>query len=155
MIVLTVKDLEKEQLEIRYDSNKEFIESPSINLSTKLLFKSKSFKDVKIDIQAYLNSQISRDNIGSRIIFLKTYQEEPLTFEYKLEPEKITNEERSTGEIKKQFVITAKYYDGAKEITKNDITDIKIKLNPERIVRRVGNLGNIIGLSSQRGEKVT
>ena len=73
-----------------------------------------------------------------------------ITFVYKIDSENISKEERLSGEMRRQLTVTARYYFGEKIHTKTVTKNLVVRLNTERIVRRVGHLGNIIGLSPKR-----
>jgi hypothetical protein len=88
--------------------------------------------------------------VGSKVVLLKPWQEQEITFNYKFDSAQVSEEERATGEIIRQLTVTAKYNFGKKQYTKTETKEFKIHINAGRIVRRVGGLGNIIGLSPRR-----
>lgn len=151
MVALKTKEPETEILNLNLGSGLEFNETEDISFPIKLQIKGKSLSDdIRLDIEASVNSQNERTPIGTKIILLKPWQEQEISFSYKLDSSKVDETERSNGLMVRQLTVTAKYYFGKKIATKTEIKDFKIHLNTERIVRRVGGLGNIIGLSPQR-----
>ena len=151
MVALKIRESDAEILNVNLGSNLEFNESQEIILPIKLQAKGKSLADaVRLDIEAIVNSQNERIPIGSKIVLLKPWQEQEVSFSYRLDSTKISDEERANGEITRQLTVTAKYNFGKKLHTKTETKDFKIHLNTGRIVRRVGGLGNIIGLSPRK-----
>ena len=151
MVALKIRESDAEILNINLGTNLEFNESQEIVLPIKLQAKGKSIADaVRLDIEAIVNSQNERIPVGSKIVLLKPWQEQEISFSYKFDSTKISEEERTNGEITRQLTVTAKYSFGKKLHTKTETKDFKIHLNAGRIVRRVGGLGNIIGLSPRK-----
>lgn len=68
-------------------------------------------------------------------------------FRYRLEPMNASNEERRAGTLERILTITASYHEGRKTHRKSRTHHFTVRLNSEQIVRRVGNLGNILGLT--------
>lgn len=151
MIALKIRESEAETLNINLGANLEFNETQEITFPIKLQVKGKSIADaVRLDIEAIVNSQNERIPVGSKIVLLKAWQEQEISFNYKFDNTQVSEEERANGEITRQLTVTAKYNFGKKLHTKTETKDFTVHLNTGRIVRRVGGLGNIIGLSPQR-----
>jgi hypothetical protein len=151
MIALKTRESEAETLYLNLGTNLEFNETQDITFPIKLQVKGKSLADdVRLDLEASVNSQNERFPIGSRIVLLKPWQEQEISFNYKFDSTQVNDVERANGEIIRQLTVTAKYNFGKKIHIKTETKDFKLHLNTGRIVRRVGGLGNIIGLSPQR-----
>ena len=70
-----------------------------------------------------------------------------LVFRFRLEPSDATDDERRAGSLSRLLTITVAYRDGRKIVRKSRTHRFTAKLNSEQVVRRVGNLGNILGLT--------
>ena len=53
--------------------------------------------------------------------------------------------------MRRTLTITATARDGRRTIRKSQSMDFEVRLNTERVIRRVGNLGAILGLMPKGG----
>jgi hypothetical protein len=151
MVALKIRESDAETLNIDLGKNSEFNETQEIVFLIKLQAKGKSLADaIRLDLEAIVNGRNDRTAVGSKVVLLKPWQEQEITFNYKFDSAQVSEEERATGEIIRQLTVTAKYNFGKKQYTKTETKEFKIHINAGRIVRRVGGLGNIIGLSPRR-----
>jgi hypothetical protein len=64
-----------------------------------------------------------------------------------MEPNEATRAERHAGTLQRILTVTASYQDGRKMHRKSRTHRFTIQLNAEQVIRRVGNLGAILGLT--------
>jgi hypothetical protein len=64
-----------------------------------------------------------------------------------MEPNEATRAERDAGTLQRILTVTASYQDGRKLHRKSRTHRFTIQLNAEQVIRRVGNLGAILGLT--------
>ena len=62
-------------------------------------------------------------------------------------PEEATVEERRAGSMQRALTITVSWHEGARTARKSRTLSYTVQLNSERVVRRLGNLGSILGLA--------
>jgi hypothetical protein len=70
-----------------------------------------------------------------------------VVFRYRFDPVNANNKERKAGTLERTLTLTASYREGRKMHRKSRTQRFTVRLNSERIIRRVGNLGNILGLT--------
>jgi hypothetical protein len=68
-------------------------------------------------------------------------------FRFRLEPNDATLAERRAGTAQRVLTVTASYRDGRKIHRKSRTHYFTVQLNAEQVIRRVGNLGAILGLT--------
>jgi hypothetical protein len=71
----------------------------------------------------------------------------PATFHLRFDSEAASPAERQAGSAQRTLTVTVAYNDGRKAHRKSRTHRLTIKLNSERVIRRVGSLGNILGLT--------
>jgi hypothetical protein len=62
-------------------------------------------------------------------------------------PEEATPEERRAGNMQRLLTVTVSWREGARTARKSSTYPYKVQLSPDRVVRRLGNLGSILGLA--------
>ena len=62
-------------------------------------------------------------------------------------PEEATTEERRAGSMQRVLTVTVSWREGARTARKSRTLAYTVQLNSERVVRRLGNLGSILGLA--------
>jgi len=62
-------------------------------------------------------------------------------------PEEATTDERRTGSMQRVLTVTVSWREGARTARKSRTLAYTVQLNSERVVRRLGNLGSILGLA--------
>jgi hypothetical protein len=70
-----------------------------------------------------------------------------VTFRFRLDANEVTPVERRAGTVRRILTVTASYQDGRKMHRKSRTHCFSIQLNAEQVIRRVGNLGAILGLT--------
>ena len=151
MVVLEVKTPEGGLIMIdQVIVPKDAVENEELLFSFRLRHTGKSKlggEDIHVDVEASYSQQPEKSPLNSKIVFVPSWGSTDVTYRFKIDSEEATPEERRDGIMKRRFIITAKYRVGDKTIKKSQYYNFDIKLNPERIIRRVGNLGNILGLT--------
>jgi len=152
MIVMQVKTPDGGIISIKPNTiPKDIMEGEELILTFRLqnIGKSKlSGDDIRVDIEAaYSHISDQWTTLSSKILYVPPWDGTDVTYRIIIKPEEATPEERKEGIMKLRFAINGKYHEGTKTIKKSQYYDFEVKLNPERIVRRVGNLGNILGLT--------
>jgi hypothetical protein len=84
--------------------------------------------------------------LPSQVIYLAGQPAEAV-FRYRLGPNDVTAAERRAGALERVLTVTASYQDGRKTHRKSRTYRFTVQLNAEQVVRRVGNLGAILGLT--------
>src|SRR6185369_9548715 len=62
-------------------------------------------------------------------------------------PEEATPDERRAGIMQRVLTVTVSWREGVRVARKSRTLTYQVQLSPERVVRRLGNLGGILGLA--------
>ncbi len=151
MAVLKVKSTEREPISV------EFITAPSeIYEGEEITFRvqfrhsgNSSFAgdDLRIDLDARESDNPDTTPLRPRVIFLPTWSQHTVDFRFTPTTSEIDDEERNRGSVDRLFTLTYSYHDGRKKVRNMLTHKFVVNLNSGRIVRRVGSLGNILGLT--------
>lgn len=131
---------EGEEVEFRIHLNR----APGVSLPTD---------ELRVDLEAVVTT--TRPTVGEseattslpRQVVYVPLQGCDATFRYRFDPINASNEERKEGNLERTLTLTVSYHEGRKSHRKSRTHRFTVRLNAERIIRRVGNLGNILGLT--------
>lgn len=151
MAVLRVRDKDEGLLilddivgpsEILEGQNAEF------RLSLRRGAKSLSTKgEIRVEVHASYAREPERDQLPRQVVYLTTQPKE-ITYSLQLNVEDATDEERREGAMERDLTIGVTYNDGQRNIRRSRMHHFVIRLNSERVIRRVPpKLGNILGLT--------
>lgn len=104
-------------------------------------------QDLKVDIEASYNYDHGRIPLPQKVKYLSSLAGDEIKYRLTPELETVPTEDRLKGVIKLTVTVTMSYNENGREKRKSRTHSITIKLNSERIIRRVGNLGSILGLT--------
>lgn len=110
-------------------------------------------EDLRVDLSAQYSKQPDNDPMKSRVAYVAPWGTHDETFLFIVPADEATAEERAAGVMTRIFSVTATYREGSRYLRRNASHAFTIKLNTERIVRRVGSLGTILGLTSKNESK--
>jgi len=85
--------------------------------------------------------------LARRVVILPAWGQQEIPIRYCPEPASFSPDERGAGHADRKLSLIMTYQYGRRRIRKMLHHTITVNLNPERIVRRVGGLGNILGLT--------
>lgn len=159
LVMLQAKEREESVLTMeQIHGPTEIVEGQDAEFSLVFVRTAKAPDELRLELQASVRAEHSTDDVdehGSRtyavelpaqILYLAN---EPVVASFKLKPEFIqpTEKERKAGTLERIITITASYSDAQKTHRKSRTRSFAVRLNSQQIVRRVGNLGSILGLS--------
>ena len=101
---------------------------------------------MRVEVEAVYSREPERFSVPKQIIYLPSQNPE-LVFKIKPSQEEATDDEQRKGEMQRVFNVTASYREGNRTVRKSLTHPFTVKLKSERVVRRLGNLGNILGLT--------
>jgi hypothetical protein len=110
-------------------------------------------EELRIDLSAQYSKQPDNDPLKSRVVYVAPWGTQEEVFHFVVPADEATAEERGAGFMTRMFSVTATYREGSRYLRRNVGQVFTIRLNTERIVRRVGNLGTILGLTSRNEPK--
>jgi hypothetical protein len=119
---------------------------------------SKAQDELRVELHASLRNDKTVDDtddqpqqsyaidLMSQVLYLTT---DLVTTTFRVKPQNIqpNDQERRAGTLQRTITITASYTDGHKTHRKSRTYSFSVRLNSQQIIRRVGNLGNILGLA--------
>lgn len=103
-------------------------------------------EDVRVDVEATYSSEPDRYSLPHQALFVSK-QGADVVYRFIPNPEDATTEERRQGRMERVINITVSYLESGKFFKTSRTFKFAIKLNTEQIIRRVGNLGGILGLT--------
>ena len=86
------------------------------------------------------------DALPAQVLFVPPGGTE-IVYRFRPATEQATSVERRTGELQRYLTITVSYRDGRRTVRQTQTVEFTVRLNAEKIIRRVGNLGAILGLT--------
>lgn len=103
--------------------------------------------EIRVDLEASYSDQQDSKQLSAKVLYVPAWEKKPFWYRFTIDPNEASTEERKAGIMTRRFSLTAKYKEGNRIARKFYSKDFVVKLNPDRIVRRIGNLGNILGLT--------
>jgi hypothetical protein len=101
--------------------------------------------EAQAEVEGTTQASSARE-LPSQVIYL-TDQPMEMVFRFRLDPNEATHAERRAGTAQRILTVTASYQDGRKMHRKSRTHRFTIQLSAEQVIRRVGNLGAILGLT--------
>ncbi len=151
MVVLQVKSPDTGLLKVsEIRGPNEAVEGEELEFSLILSRSDKGrvvSQDLRIDIEANYSYDHERIQLPQKVKYLSSLAEEEIKYRLNLELEALPPEDRLKGVAKLTITITMSYEESGRMKRKSRSHSVTIKLNSERIIRRVGNLGSILGLT--------
>ncbi len=157
MIVLQTKEQEQSLITMeQIDGPLDLVEGQEAVFTIVFAKTNTSQDEIRLEIQASIRPEKPSDDIDeakqctfdlpTQLIYLNEMASS-VSFKIKGDQIRATETERRVGSMQRTITITASYNDGQKVHRKSRGKQFAVRLNSESIIRRVGNLGNILGLS--------
>jgi hypothetical protein len=104
-------------------------------------------KEMRVDVEAsYRDANDRYITLPHQVLFVESKGTDAV-FRFRPKCDDATAEERRSGKMQWTFTLTVSYRDERRTIRTSQARTFAVQLNSEKIVRRVGNLGNILGLT--------
>jgi len=151
MVVLQVKAREEELLTLHpINGPKEVVEGEEIEFRVRLSRATGRSKasELRIDVEASYGDDIEQDRaqLPPQVLYIAKQGE--VVYRFRPDPQEATAEEHRQGLMKRELTIVIRYREGNRTIRKLQKHPLAVRLNSERVVRRVPtSLGNILGLT--------
>ncbi len=108
--------------------------------------------ELRLDIEASYARDPERFPLPPQVIYAPSPPAAAeVVYRFRPDPEDATADERRAGAMRRTLTITATACDGRGTIRKSQSFDFEVRLNTDRVIRRVGNLGSILGLMPKGG----
>ena len=101
--------------------------------------------ELRIEVEASYAADRARFPLPGQVIYLPAQGAE-VVYRFRPDPEDATTDERRAGLMRRTLIITAATRGGRQATRKSQSVEFEVRLNTDRVIRRVGNLGNILGL---------
>ena len=101
--------------------------------------------ELRVSLEAFLNDTPIR--ASTPVVYLQPWDSRTITIRFTPDLANVTKEERSDGTSSIRIGVRYTYQDSTRTIRRTLNQEIRVRLNPDRIVRRVGSLGSILGLT--------
>lgn len=158
MVVLQIKEASKDLIELQFSSVvTEVIEGEEIVFRLMVTNTAKTGiegQEIPVTLEASYSREPDTYSIPSRTLYLPSWSHKELIFRFTPAQEEALPDERKVGQLTRWFTVTAIYKEGGRKIRRTlPSQEFVIRLNSERIVRRIGGLGNILGLTPKGDSK--
>lgn len=128
---------------------KEVIEGEEIEYRMRIRQSSSSnaSEEVRVDVTATYKRDIEAAQLSRQVLYVSQTQGTEAVVRFQPDIEDATDEERKKGLMESLFTFEVSYQEGRKVVRKLQTQSFIVQLNSERLVRRYGNLGSILGLT--------
>jgi hypothetical protein len=103
-------------------------------------------EDLRVDVEATYSREPEKNSLPQQVVYVTT-KGETATFRFMPASDEATPEERKQGIMERTFTVTLSYHGGKRLLRQLRTKKFTVQLNSEKIIRRVGNLGSILGLT--------
>ncbi|MEO9029826.1 MAG: PglZ domain-containing protein, partial [Ktedonobacteraceae bacterium] len=154
MVVLQVKERGEEFLTLRaMQGPTEIVEGEEAEFRMRLTRgggKSRAAQELRVDVEAsYRGSDEAQEAVvlPQQVLYV-TQQGADIVYRFRPDPDQATADERQQGVMQRALALVVHYQEGDHATRKAQIHQFAVRLNSERIVRRVPtSLGSILGLT--------
>lgn len=148
MVALRVRDQDEGLLILdEINGPTEVVEGEALEFRMPIRSAAGKKDEIRVDVHASYAQEPGQDPLPQQVLYVS---EKGAEVAYKFQPNSsaATDDERSGGTMSRTLTITANYREGDRSYTKSRTHPFTVKLNSERVVRRVPpSLGNILGLT--------
>lgn len=110
------------------------------------LAPSAGLDELRVDVEAHYGNESAQTALARQVLYVSA-QPQTIVYTFTPDTQNATDDERHNGEMQRTLTITVRYKDGRRSMARTQAFPFTVKLNSEKIIRRVGNLGNILGLT--------
>ena len=103
-------------------------------------------EDLKVDIEATYSREPESNALPHQVVYVAAKGAD-VSFRFVPQADEATIDERKQGTMERTFTVTVSYHDGKRVSRQVRTKKFTVQLNSEKIIRRVGNLGSILGLT--------
>lgn len=150
MVVMRVKPREEGLLTLSVISGpQEVVEGEDAEFRMRLDRRNSSTgrtDELRVEVEATWSRDPAQFPLPAQILYVPTQGGEVL-YRFRPDPEDATDDERRQGVMERTLTIAVSYHEGYRTVRKFQTYRFAVRLNVERVIRRVGNLGNILGLT--------
>ena len=158
MVVLQVKESAKDLIELQFSTApKEGVEGEEMVFRLMITYAGKTGiegQEIPINLEVSYSRDPEKFTIPSRTVYLSPWSQKEVIFRFTPSQEEALPIERTAEQLTRWFTVAATYKEGGRKVRRTlPSQEFIIRLNSERIVRRIGGLGNILGLTPKENGK--
>jgi PglZ domain-containing protein len=102
--------------------------------------------ELRVEVEARYSREPDRFPLQGQVLYVPP-EGTPVVYRFVPDPGDATPDERLQGAMERTLTVTASCREGRRTVRKTRSHRFTVRLQPDRIVRRMGNLGNILGLT--------
>ncbi len=102
--------------------------------------------DIRVDVEASYAQNPGQYTLPRQVLYVTGRGAEVL-YRFRPDPNDATEDERREGTMQRAMAVSVAYRDGVRTVRVSRTHRFAVRLNADQIVRRVGNLGSILGLT--------
>ena len=103
-------------------------------------------EDLRVDVEATYSREPESNTLPHQVVYVSAKGAD-VSFHFVAHADEAIVQERKQGTMERTFSVTASYHDGKRLSRQVRTKKFTVQLNSEKIIRRVGNLGSILGLT--------
>ncbi|MDT4896819.1 MAG: hypothetical protein QOH25_1896 [Acidobacteriota bacterium] len=103
-------------------------------------------EEIRIEAEATYSLDPERFSLPKQVLYLSSPSAE-IAFRFTPAAEDASEEEQRKGVMERTFTLAVSYREGSRVVRKSQTHRFSVTLKSERVIRRLGNLGNILGLT--------
>lgn len=149
MVVLKVRSRDEGLLRIEEPVGPvEVVEGEEIEFKIRLsraAAKTLLDEDLRVDVEATYSREPESNTLPHQVVYVSAKGAD-VSFKFVPQSDEATTDERKQGTMERTFTVTISYHDGKRLSRQVRTKKFTVQLNSEKIIRRVGNLGSILGL---------
>ncbi|MGA9772838.1 MAG: PglZ domain-containing protein [Blastocatellia bacterium] len=102
--------------------------------------------EIRVEVEATYSRNPERFSLPKQVLYLPSQHPEIL-YRFTPDTEEATESEQRQGVMTRTFTVAVSYREGTRMVRKSQTHQFAIRLKSEKVIRRLGNLGNILGLT--------
>jgi hypothetical protein len=103
-------------------------------------------EEIRVEAEATYSRDPERSPLPKQVLYVPAAGAE-VTFRFTPDAEEATDDEQRNGFMERNFTVAVNYREGQRVVRKSQTHRFSVRLKSERVIRRLGNLGNILGLT--------
>lgn len=146
MVVLQVKTCEEGLITLDPIAGlAQIVEGEEVEFTMRVR-RNQGGQDLRMDVEATYSHEPDRFPLPHQIYYVPADGTQ-IVYRFRPNPDDATVDERREGAMLRTLTITISYKDGRRTVRRSQVFPFTVQLNTDRIIRRVGSLGNILGLT--------
>ena len=149
MIALRVRARDEGVLTLdAINGQQEVVEGEEVVFSMRVnrAARGSSEDEIRVEAEATYSRDPERFALPKQVLYLSSSGVE-ISYRFTPTAEEATEDEQRQGVMERSFTLAVSYREGSRVVRRSQTHRFSIRLKSEKVIRRLGNLGNILGLT--------